>query len=77
MEVFNFMPYTYYTRMTVKAGSQARNAVYKTHRPTGRYHHPLNPLHLLNPLHPEPRSGSLRVLRTRQHFIHASHAVAL
>ena len=30
------------------AGSQARNAVYKTHRPTGRYHHPLNPLHPLN-----------------------------
>ena len=25
MEVFNFMPYTYYTRMTVWAGRKARN----------------------------------------------------
>ena len=26
MEVSNFMPYTYYTRMTVRAGGQAHNA---------------------------------------------------
>jgi len=26
MEVFNFMPYTYYTRMTRPAGRLARNA---------------------------------------------------
>jgi len=25
MEVFNFMPYTYYTRMTMRAGRESRN----------------------------------------------------
>ena len=27
MEVFNFMPYTYYTRMTMRAGRESRNAL--------------------------------------------------
>ena len=33
-------------------------AAYKTHRPIGRYHHPLNLLNPLNPLNPHARKGA-------------------
>ena len=52
MEVFDFMPYTYYTRMTVaRQGSPILDPDLRSQplRGCAPHHHPLNLLNLLNP----------------------------
>ena len=53
MEVFNFMPYTYYTRMTSgrREGKHVTLILYSS-PPKAAIPSPLNPVNLLNPLNP-------------------------